>query len=90
MCHGAIESLKATPINKNTRPIISDGEIVEIWIFINSKDPVDPYKYTKPKRKIPVEKEAKIKYLKEASKLNFPLPKAINAIIGKEASSNDK
>ena len=32
MCHGAIESLKATPINKNTKPIISDGEIVEILI----------------------------------------------------------
>ncbi len=90
MCHGAIESLKATPINKNTKPIISDGEIVEIWIFISSKDPVDPYKYTKPKRKIPVEKEAKIKYLKDASKLNFPFLNAINAIICKEASSNDE
>ena len=46
--------------------------------------------YATPVRKIPVEKEAKIRYLKEASRLNFPLPKAIRAIIGNEESSRDR
>ena len=46
--------------------------------------------YATPVRKIPVEKEAKIRYLNEASRLNLPLPNAIRAIIGNEESSKDK
>tara|TARA_B100000686_G_C16628785_1_gene883445 strand:+ start:796 stop:1188 length:393 start_codon:yes stop_codon:yes gene_type:complete len=90
ICHGAIESLNANPINKKTSPRIIAGFIAFIFKSCKFKLPDTPYIYTTPVRKIPVEKEAKIKYLNAASRLNFPLPKAIRAMIGKDDNSKDK
>tara|TARA_Y100001936_G_scaffold251626_1_gene308268 strand:+ start:1573 stop:1950 length:378 start_codon:yes stop_codon:yes gene_type:complete len=90
MCHGAIESLKANPMNMKINPNVIAGFIALIFIISRLRLPVTPYMYATPVRNIPVEKEAKMRYLNEASRLNFPLPKAIKAIIGNDESSRDK
>jgi hypothetical protein len=77
-------------MNRKTRPKIRAEFISDIFKSCKFKLPVTPYIYTIPVKNMPVENDAKIKYLNAASRLNLPLPKAIRAIIGKDDNSNAK